>query len=133
VTGGAPETAGQDIAAPTAAFRAFVASEHTDPDEGGYPGYSRVGADDEVETGGDSTAVWGLVLGIVGILAMPFLGLGVIASVAGLFTSRVARRNAAGKGGRSGGGMARAGWILGWVGIALFVVVIAATLWIKVL
>lgn len=109
----------QDLAAPTSAFRAFAAGESAgDADEGGYPGYSRIRDDEDAyDEGGSSAPTWSLVLGIIGIVAMPLLGLGVIASVAALFTARSAARAT-----RGGSGLITAGRFLGWVGIGLFVV-----------
>ena len=112
----APLDQEQDVAAPTSAFRAFAAGESRDVEEGGYPGYSRIHDHDEIDDGGSSAPMWSLVLGIIGIVAMPLLGLGVIASVAALVTARSAARA------KQASGAVTAGRFLGWIGIGLFIV-----------
>lgn len=64
----------------------------------------------------DSSAIAALVLGILGLVVCPFI-LSIIAIVLG----KQAERRINGSGGAlDGEQMAKAGWILGWVGIALW-------------
>jgi hypothetical protein len=74
------------------------------------------------ETSGKATAA--LVLGICGLVVCP-----IILSIIGLVLGYQARGEIRASGGRIGGeGQAKAGIILGWVGLALWAVVIAAFL-----
>jgi dihydroorotate dehydrogenase len=67
-------------------------------------------------------AVISLVLSILGF--MPVLP--VIGSIAGIITGYIARRNiAANPALYSGDGLAKAGIVLGWIGVALLVLVVA--------
>jgi dihydroorotate dehydrogenase len=69
-----------------------------------------------------SLAVISLVLSILGF--MPVLP--VIGSIAGIITGYIARRNiAANPAFYSGDGLAKAGIVLGWIGVALLVLVVA--------
>lgn len=114
------------MAAPTAAFRAFMDSSDQQADtESGYPGYSRIEEADEVDVRGDTVAGWALLLAIVGLIGLPFLGIGVIASVAAVQTIGVSRRRRA-DGGRDTT-VGRVAWILGWAGIAVFAVGLIVT------
>lgn len=87
-----------------------------DAGERGYRGYGRGRDDDAYDEGDTNAPLWSLVLSIVGIVAMPVVGLGVIASVAALFLARTAARS--GQHSR----MADAGRFLGWIGVGLFAV-----------
>ncbi len=62
-----------------------------------------------------STAIISLIMGILGLTLLPFLG-----SIVALFTGYSAKKEVDASGGRiGGGGMATAGIILGWIGVAL--------------
>ncbi|MGH2812668.1 MAG: DUF4190 domain-containing protein [Actinomycetota bacterium] len=67
----------------------------------------------------DGQAVAALVLGIVGIPFL-FLCFGVIASIVAIFMGRASQKRIEASGGTLAGlGLAKAGWILGIVGVAL--------------
>lgn len=61
-------------------------------------------------------AIASLVLGVVGLFAIPL-----ITSVAAIFLGRRAQREIAENPGLSGEGLAKAGVILGWIGVVLMV------------
>ena len=62
-------------------------------------------------------AIASLVLGIVGLVLLPL-----IASVAAIFVGRKARNDLARDPTLAGEGLAKAGVILGWIGVAFIVV-----------
>ena len=63
-----------------------------------------------------STAILSLVFGILGLTFLPVVG-----SVVALVTGRMAKREIGASAGALGGdGMAKAGVILGWIGVGLF-------------
>ncbi len=61
-------------------------------------------------------AIASLVLGILGLFAIPL-----ITSLGAIFLGRRAQREIAESPGLSGEGLAKAGVILGWIGVALMV------------
>jgi hypothetical protein len=61
-------------------------------------------------------AIASLILGIVGLFAIPL-----ITSIAAIFLGRRAQREIAENPGLSGEGLAKAGVVLGWIGVALMV------------
>jgi len=61
-------------------------------------------------------AIASLVLGIVGLFVIPL-----ITSIAAIFLGRRAQREIAENPGLSGEGLAKAGVVLGWIGVALMV------------
>jgi hypothetical protein len=68
----------------------------------------------------DAQAVAALVLGIVGIPFILFCFVGVIASIVAIFMGRASQRRIEASGGTLAGlGLAKAGWILGVIGLAL--------------
>jgi len=65
-----------------------------------------------------STATISLIMGILGLTLLPFLG-----SIVALFTGYSAKKEIDQSGGViTGGGMATAGIIMGWIGVALGVI-----------
>jgi hypothetical protein len=83
-------------------------------------GYSTYG---QPRTGTSGFAIASMVLGIVGVI--PFLIWNGIASILALVFGYIARSQIKRSGGTQGGrGMALAGIILGWIGIALLVILI---------
>lgn len=65
-------------------------------------------------------AVGAMIAGIVGLFAVPIIG-----SILGIVLGTLAKRQIAESGGREGGeGMAQAGIITGWIGLALWVLFI---------
>ena len=63
------------------------------------------------------SAIASLVLGIVGLFAIPL-----ICSIAAIFLGRRAQREIAESPEVSGEGLAKAGVILGWIGVALMLI-----------
>jgi hypothetical protein len=67
-----------------------------------------------------------MVLGIVGLVGVCLYGLGLIAGIVGLVLGYVAKREIRASDGRlNGSGMATAGIVLGWICVALTLVLIA--------
>lgn len=70
----------------------------------------------------NTMAVVSLIAGIAGLTLIPFVG-----SIVAVITGHMARRQIA-ESGEAGGGLATAGLITGWVGVALGVLIVVAFL-----
>ena len=71
----------------------------------------------------ESNAITALVCGIAGFFVCP-----VVLHIVAIITGNNAKRNIAANPGLQGEGMARAGVILGWVGLAIFALVIVGAI-----
>jgi hypothetical protein len=87
----------------------------------GAPAYGQYGQSRPRHTNG--FAIASLVLGILGILGDFLFGVGIVGSVLALIFGYVGRSQIRERG-DSGGGMAIAGIVLGWIAVALFILFI---------
>jgi Domain of unknown function (DUF4190) len=88
-----------------------------------YGAPQQLGAYGPAPTNGKAIA--SMVLGIVGLVGICLYGLGVIASILAVVFGFLAKKEIRNSGGAQGGaGMATAGLVTGWIGIALAIVVV---------
>jgi hypothetical protein len=96
------------------------------PPTGGAAGYGGAGAPRN-----DTKAVLALVLGVAGVLLGWCCFLFGAASIAAIILGRISEREiAASRGALSGAGMARAGFVLGIVGLVLTLVALAVSIYL---
>lgn len=104
-----------------------------DPNSGGYGGAPSYGSAPAAGSGSNPLAIVALIAGILSVLALcvaliPFVGpiLGVILGIAAIVTGRMATKKV--RSGQAGqGGLAKAGFITGIVGLVLNVIVLGLT------
>jgi hypothetical protein len=86
------------------------------------PGYGQPAGYGAAPAGTNKKAIWSLVLGILGLVCCGFF-----TGIPAIILSRSAKKEIASSG-QSGGGMATAGQVLGWIAVAFGVIFVILAL-----
>ncbi len=98
----------------------------TSPGYAGYPGYPGYPAPVMVPTQRtNGMAIASMVVSLVGLVSLPCYGVGgIVIGLVGAILGHVGKRQATERG-EGGGGMALAGIIVGWIAVAIGIVILA--------